>query len=241
MHQNSTPSDPTDPWCPAAPEMSRRRLLGVLGAGLGLGSLALARVGFAETRAAELNRPGEALEVARRIRPPTTTTPTTTTPVTTTAPVLDGQIRFPVVVGEDDFCWVSDSFGDCRGSGCSRSHEGVDIMAKHLLPVIAPVAGRLTKQYIDHGASSGAGNGWTLLDESTDVVYKFFHLDHHEDGLATDDEVEAGQVIGYVGNTGTSGVNSDSNYHLHFEYRPNDVPTDSYDLLTRPDHVSWER
>lgn len=224
---------------PARPDgqMSRRRLLGGAGAALGVGAFALlldsAR---AETRMAEFNVAGEALEPAVRVPPPTTTTTSTTT---TTVPTPDGQIMFPIVVGPDDFCWVSDSFGDCRGASCSRLHEGVDIMADLGLPVRAPVAGRLTKRYDDYGASSGAGNGWTLLNADESITYKFFHLDRHEDGLEVDDEVEAGQIIGYVGNTGTSGVSSGTNHHLHFEYRPDNDPIDSFDLLERAEHVDF--
>jgi murein DD-endopeptidase MepM/ murein hydrolase activator NlpD len=226
--------------------ISRRRVLGALGAACGLGVFALVRDSVAaQTRASEFNNPGEALEPAVRIPPPTTTIPTVdttdTTDTTSTVPEIpDGQIMFPIVVGVDDFCFVSDSFGECRGSGCSRSHEGVDIMADLGLPVRAPVAGRLTKRYVDSGAQTGAGNGWTLQDDDGDVIYRFFHLDRHEDGLDVDDDVEAGQIIGYVGNTGTSGITSGTNHHLHFEYRPNNVATDSFDLLVREPTVSFE-
>ncbi len=188
----------------------------------------------AQTRLDEFNVSGEALEPAVRVPPPSTTTTTTTTPAPS-----DGQIMFPIVVGPDDYCWVSNSFGDCRGLGCSRSHEGVDIMADRGLPVRAPVAGRLTKLYVDSGSSSGAGNGWTLLSDDGEITYKFFHLERHEDGLELDDEVEAGQIIGYVGNTGTSGVSSGTNHHLHFEYRPNNVAADSFDLLVRDPNASF--
>jgi murein DD-endopeptidase MepM/ murein hydrolase activator NlpD len=217
-------------------QMSRRRLLGGAGTALGVGAFALlldsAR---AQPRLAEFNIAGEALEPAVRIPPPTTTTTSTTVP-----PTPSGQIMFPIVVGPDDFCWVSDSFGDCRGVACSRLHEGVDIMADLGLPIRAPVSGRLTKRYVDYGASSGAGNGWTLVNDDGSITYKFFHMDRHEEGLEVDDEVEAGQIIGYVGNTGTSGVSSGTNHHLHFEYRPDNDATDSFDYLERDPNVSFE-
>lgn len=242
-------SDPSSsPVLPerATGQVSRRRLLAGFGAVCGVGAFAVALDSArAQSRVSEFNITADALEPAVRVPPPTTTTTSTTVaPGTTTTTIptstLDGQIMFPIVVGADDFCLVSDSFGDCRGSGCSRSHEGVDIMADLGLAVIAPVAGQLTKQYVDRGASSGAGNGWTLVDESGEITYKFFHLDRHEDGLAVDDEVVAGQVIGYVGNTGTSGISSATNHHLHFEFRPNNVPADSFDLLVRAPHVAYE-
>jgi peptidoglycan LD-endopeptidase LytH len=218
----------------SAQHISRRRfMLGGL-AGLGLGVVGASRLGAttASASGSELNLPGEALEPAQRV---TTTTSTTTVP----PPMLkEGEILFPIIVGKDDSCYASDNFGSCR-SGCSRSHEGTDIMADHLLPVRAVANGTLTKKYVDTGQLSGAGNGWTLFDEKTNVTWKFFHMDHHTAGLEVGDKVVVGQVIGAVGNTGTSGAATNTNHHLHFEYRPGDTPKNSYSLLQRDPNVTF--
>ena len=103
----------------------------------------------------------------------------------------------------------------------------------------AVVTGQLTKQYVDSGLTYGAGNGWTLEDEENNITYKYFHMATHAEGLAEGDIVMQGDVIGTVGNTGTSGVNDDSNYHLHFEYRPNNVAQDPLPLLVRPDSCTF--
>ncbi len=167
------------------------------------------------------------LEPADRIPAPTTTTTTTMPP-----PVPDGQIMFPIDAREGE-CWISDNFGDCRGTNCSRSHEGLDISGNRGADIFAVITGRLTKKYTDSGKTYGAGHGWTLYDETTDVTFKYFHMGTHAAGLQVGDTVQQGQVIGTVGNTGTSGANSDTNYHLHFEYRPGYVPTDPRPLLVR--------
>ena len=233
-----------------------------LGLGAATGALAVARAGGSAGAAADrLNEAGRALEPATRI-PPTTTTTTVPEdgsgddpgndpdPVDRSRyddydpaeiePLAAGRVRFPILVAENDTCFVGDNFGACR-SGCSRSHEGVDIMADRGLAVIAVVDGTLTKKYEDSGSCGGAGHGWTLNDEANDVVYKFFHLDSHADGLEEGDSVVEGQIIGYIGETGTSGVCSDqySNYHLHFEYRPGNTAQDSFDLLQQPEHVRF--
>lgn len=161
--------------------------------------------------------------------------PTTTT--TTLPPAPDGQIMFPVDALED--CWVSDNFGDCRGKDCSRSHEGLDISGSKDADLFAVVTGRLTKKYVDSGLTYGAGNGWTLHDEDNDVIFKYFHMATHTPGLEVGDIVEKGTVIGTVGNTGTSGALNGTNYHLHFEYRPNDVPADPLPLLERPANCTF--
>ncbi len=128
---------------------------------------------------------------------------------------------FPVSAGSD--CYVLDNFGDARGS--TRLHEGVDIMGSAGRSVVAVAAGVLTKRYTNTGT---AGWGWTLYDESTDTSYKYFHLAEDAVGLAEGASVSVGQPIGYVGNSGTFGVN---NFHLHFEVRPRNVAIDPLPLL----------
>jgi murein DD-endopeptidase MepM/ murein hydrolase activator NlpD len=157
---------------------------------------------------AQLNDAGTALETAERLalRPP---------------PVPDGKLLFPVSPGSD--CYVLDNFGDARGS--TRLHEGVDIMGSAGFPVFAVVSGVLTQRYTNTGT---AGWGWTLYDRSTKTTYKYFHLAEDSVGLAVNSPVSAGQTIGYVGNSGTSGVD---NFHLHFEVRPNNVAVDPLPLL----------
>jgi murein DD-endopeptidase MepM/ murein hydrolase activator NlpD len=169
----------------------------------------------------ELNDPGSALQQADRLGLVTTTTET---PKVTPPP--DGKLIFPLAPASD--CYVNDSFGDPRGS---RSHEGIDIMGSYLQPVYAVAAGQLTQIYTDSGLSYGAGNGWKLVDEENNVAYKFFHLDSHEEGLGVGDNVALGDVIGYVGDTGTSGTPEYPNNHLHFEVRPNNYPVDPLPLL----------
>lgn len=233
MTIDAAPLDPTDPSFRAS-KISRRSL--IAGLGFGAAAIAVAKTGHAAGAVAgQLDGPGEALAPAQRV---TTTTTTTTVPTSTTSVVpIEGEIPFPIIVGEDDSCYVLKNFGDCR-SNCSRRHEGVDIMADRGLEVVAVADGTLTKIYEDSGLQYGAGNGWTLTDEVNGIVYKYFHLDSHAEGLEVDDTVTAGQVIGYIGETGTTGANSEQeNFHLHFEYRPNDVASDSFDLLARPEFV----
>jgi murein DD-endopeptidase MepM/ murein hydrolase activator NlpD len=208
-------------------QMSRRRLLAAgLGAAAGLFAVERAVAALPNGRIVAAAGSLQANNLAPAERIPASTT-TTTVP-----PAPDGQIMFPVDAQKG--CWVSDNFGDCRGSGCSRSHEGLDISGSRGADLYAVVTGRLTKQYVDRGLTYGAGNGWTLEDEENNITYKYFHMATHAKGLAVGDIVTQGDVIGTVGNTGTSGANDDSNYHLHFEYRPNNVAQDPLPLLVRP-------
>lgn len=146
-------------------------------------------------------------------------------------PPPPGKIIFPVdaAVGCAVF-W--DSFGQQRGGG-TRKHEGTDIMGSGGRAVYAVADGVLTKRYVDSGLTSGAGNGWTLDAESGDIRYKYFHMTDDTAGRVEGEHVVVGDVIGYVGDTGTI----DGNFHLHFEYRPGDVavnPVSSLDIPSPP-------
>ncbi len=189
---------------------SRRRFLGtMIGAACGCGLAAVARpLAHAEGSIARLDQPGTALRTAERLslRP---------------SPVPEGMLMFPVAPASD--CYVLDNFGDARGA--TRLHEGVDIMGSAGQPVVAVVAGVLTKRYTNTGT---AGWGWTLYDSATDTTYKYFHLAEDPAGLVEGDSVTPGQTIGFVGSSGTSGEN---NFHLHFEVRPGNVAVDPLPLL----------
>jgi murein DD-endopeptidase MepM/ murein hydrolase activator NlpD len=114
-------------------------------------------------------------------------------------------------------CDVLDNFGDARSGG--RRHQGADILATLDQEVLAITDGVLTGQVIDGSGSSGSslsGNAWTLTNP--DRTYFFYaHLSRFAEGLSVGSSVRAGQVIGYIGDTGNPGP---GNYHLHFEIHP---------------------
>lgn len=115
-------------------------------------------------------------------------------------------------------CEVYDNFGGYSKSFGGGGHEGLDIGADVGQEVYAVENGTLYRKFDD--LSSGAGLGWGLWS-ATDVKYRYFHLDRFADGLAVGDDVVAGQLIGYVGDTGNA---SPGGWHLHFEVRPGPHP-----------------
>jgi murein DD-endopeptidase MepM/ murein hydrolase activator NlpD len=195
----------------APPPSSRLRRLGLVGlaalclAASGLGALGLGTEPFADAADYEpmaLNAPGGALKPAERLR-------------------LAGKLMFPVDRGSD--CYVLDNFGEPRSP--TRLHEGVDIMGSAGRAVYAVAAGTLTQRYTNTGT---AGWGWTLYDASTKTTYKYFHLAEDPNGLVQGAKVSRGDVLGFVGNSGTSG---EDNFHLHFEVRPNNVAVNALPLF----------
>jgi murein DD-endopeptidase MepM/ murein hydrolase activator NlpD len=115
-------------------------------------------------------------------------------------------------------CEVLNNFGGYSKVYGSGGHQGVDIGAHVGQEVYAVEDGVLARQFTD--LSSGAGLGWGLLSV-TDVMYRYYHLSAFADGLGEGDEVVAGQLIGYVGDTGNA---TPGGWHLHFEVRPGPQP-----------------
>lgn len=128
------------------------------------------------------------------------------TPAVAPTPIYALQ-QFPV----QGPCTFVDTYGAPRSGG--RSHEGVDIIARAGLMVYAVADGTLSGQYLATTAAL-AGNGWKL--RKADGTYFFYaHLSAFVPGLAIGSNVVAGQVIGYIGQTGNAG-----SPHLHFEIHP---------------------
>jgi murein DD-endopeptidase MepM/ murein hydrolase activator NlpD len=100
----------------------------------------------------------------------------------------------------------TDTWGDPRSGG--RAHKGVDMLAPRGTPTVAPVSGT-----VRHDGNSLGGLSWHLNGDNGDYYYGT-HLDSYANVGAG--HVEAGTVIGYVGDTG----NARGTPHLHFEVHP---------------------
>jgi murein DD-endopeptidase MepM/ murein hydrolase activator NlpD len=125
-------------------------------------------------------------------------------------------------------CIIANNFGAMSKLYGAGAHEGIDIAGTLGQPVFAVDDGVLARQM---GNTSAAGFGWELVPPVGNVRYRYYHLSGFAPGLAPGDRVVAGQLIGYVGDTGNAGT---GNYHLHFEVRPGNVPVDPLPLLAIP-------
>jgi murein DD-endopeptidase MepM/ murein hydrolase activator NlpD len=123
---------------------------------------------------------------------------------------------------------LQDSFGDPRSGG--RSHMGIDIFAPRWTAAVACVDGYVTA--IDNGARAGRSL-WLVGNDRRAFFYA--HLQQWADGIYDGMPVRAGEVIGYVGNSGNA---AGSPTHLHFETRDRGGNTvNPYHVLVRAEPV----
>jgi murein DD-endopeptidase MepM/ murein hydrolase activator NlpD len=100
----------------------------------------------------------------------------------------------------------TDTWGAARSSG--RRHQGVDMLASRGTPTVAPVSGD-----VQHRGSSLGGLSWYVYGDNGNMYYGTHLSGYENQGIG---HVEAGMVIGYVGDTG----NARGTPHLHFEVHP---------------------
>lgn len=122
----------------------------------------------------------------------------------------------PFPIDPEPVCEVFNNFGGFSKSRGSGGHQGLDIGTDYRQEVYAIEDGVLYREF----SGSGSGLGWGLHGDS-DTKYRYYHLDELVADLAVDDRVTAGQLIGWVGDTGNA---SPGGWHLHFEVRPGPEP-----------------
>jgi murein DD-endopeptidase MepM/ murein hydrolase activator NlpD len=149
-------------------------------------------------------------------------------------------IVFPVL-GPTSY---SDDFGEPRAGG---PHQGIDMVAPKRALALAAEAGKV--KFWTRSATAGC---MLYLYGASGTTYYYIHLNNdltrrddnrgkcaagtaYAKGLKTGARVSAGQVIGYVGDSGDAdGIHP----HLHFELHPSGGrAVDPYPWLQRGQHL----
>jgi hypothetical protein len=120
----------------------------------------------------------------------------------------------------------SDSFGAPRGDVSGGWHHGDDIFAPLGAPVLAVAEGVV----FSVGPERIGGNRLWLQDRAGNQFY-YAHLSAYTPLARDGTQVHAGDVLGFVGNTGDA---AGGPYHLHFEVHPASLLFLGYDGAVDP-------
>ena len=130
-----------------------------------------------------------------------------------------------IAVADGELCWplpghtyISCHFGEADAFG-NAGHRGTDIPAPEGTPILAAHSGTV----LVSGWNDSYGNQ-VLLDNGAGLSTRYAHMT--QTAVTAGEAVTAGQVIGYVGNTGDSTGN-----HLHFEVMQNGVRMNPLELV----------
>ena len=135
--------------------------------------------------------------------------------------IHDELIYFPIPQGYEDYSF-NDSYGAQRTYGGERIHQGTDIMDKNnirgKIPIVSMTDGII--QNIGWNEKGGFRIG-VLSDSGT--YYYYAHFDSFEHSLVKGAKVLAGDLLGYMGDSGYSKVEGTKGIfpvHLHLGISP---------------------
>lgn len=133
-----------------------------------------------------------------------------------------------------DFTRISSGFSLSRKHpilNTIRAHKGTDYAAPRGTPVVATSDGRVT--FADRNGSYGK---LIVIQHGERFVTKYAHLNAYEKNIKNGVRVRQGDVIGYVGSTGSA-----TGPHLHYEFLVDGVHRDSrkiFDQLPRAESIN---
>lgn len=125
--------------------------------------------------------------------------------------------NFPIPISEKYKYTYKDSWGAERTYGGKRIHQGTDIMdienIEGRIPIVSMTDGNIEK--IGWNEKGGYRIG---IRTKNGNYYYYAHLNSYANGIKEGMEVSAGQLLGYMGNTGYSkieGTKGKFEVHLH--------------------------
>jgi len=117
---------------------------------------------------------------------------------------------------------LTDTWGGARSEG--RSHEGIDIFAPRGTPIKATTAGVISKV-----GQNNLGGRVVVIVGPGGAGHYYAHMEDYAD-ISTNDWVNAGDVIGYVGNSGNA---NGTPPHVHYGIYINGHAVNPYPLLSK--------
>ncbi|WP_438352306.1 M23 family metallopeptidase [Microbacterium sp. CJ88] len=178
-------------------------------------AMTLSRGSYAATTADEIAKKQAEAAAAQRAKVALQTTSVASVPVNInlTSPGT-GEVRWPLL-----------NFTKGRGLWDSGYHQGVDLLAPAMTPIYAAAAGVVS-------VSSESYYGYGVAIEiqhvigGQNVATLYGHMTYGTRQVQSGETVAAGQLIGFVGSTGSSTAN-----HCHFEVHINGSVVDPWAWL----------
>ena len=188
------------------------------------------QIGYAEANA----QASEAAPIPVAPSGPTTTGAKPKEPRSTgIPPILSKPLNVNPTLGKGGYVFpvygvssYGDTYGGLRGDVSGRWHHGDDIFAALGTPILA----------VAHGTVFSVGwndiGGWRLwLRDDNGNEFYYAHLSAYTPIAVDGAIVSAGDVLGFVGNTGDA---EGTPYHLHFEVHPVGLLGLGYDGAVNP-------
>jgi hypothetical protein len=143
-------------------------------------------------------------------------------PLTVTPPLGVDRYMFPVAGGSN----YVDTYGGFRGDVPGNWHHGDDIFAAIGTPVVAVADGTLNRVGWERLG------GWRLwVRDAMRNQFYYAHLSGYSPLALHSKRIRAGDVIGFIGNTGDAFTTSP---HLHFEIHPHQLLRLKYNGAVNP-------
>lgn len=153
---------------------------------------------------------------------------------------IAAQIKcFPIPLPYRDRIVYTDTYGAAREAG--NVHEGCDIMDRDNVSGEIPIVSATDGVITNLGWLYLGGYRVGILTEDN-IYYYYAHLHSYAAGLEVGDVIKAGQLLGFMGNTGEGeeGTAGRFDVHLHFaiykrNHEGNEETVNAYPYLRKLD------
>ena len=131
--------------------------------------------------------------------------------------------KYPLISQDEYF---EDWYDAARSGG--RTHQATDIMAPRGTPIVSPETGVLSQV-----GSNPLGGNRVWVSGGSGYHYYLAHMNAFAPGIADGVKVQAGQLLGFVGNTGTGASKTDPHLHIaiHWPEKSSKPPLNPYVVL----------
>lgn len=110
--------------------------------------------------------------------------------------------------------FYEDTFGEERNYGGRRIHEGTDIFGKEDVPGYYPILS-MTEGTVENIGWLPLGGYRIGIRAPGGAYFYYAHLSEYEKEFLPGDQVRAGEIIGYMGNTGYGGEGTVGKFPVH--------------------------